>query len=43
MNPQARLDVADLARQVAWYKAQKLISADAESTAMVDESLLAGE
>jgi NitT/TauT family transport system substrate-binding protein len=43
MNPQARLDVADLARQVAWYKAQKLISVDAESTAMVDESLLAGE
>lgn len=43
MDAQAKLDLADLARQVEWYKAQKLILPDAEPNAMVDENLAAGE
>lgn len=42
MNPQARLDLADLARQVEWYKAQKLIADDAQPGDMVDEELANG-
>ena len=38
----SRLDLANLARQVAWFKAQKLIDADAEASAMVDEALATG-
>jgi NitT/TauT family transport system substrate-binding protein len=38
MDPQARLDVADLARQVAWYKAQGLIDRDVEADKVVDLS-----
>ena len=39
-DPNARLDLADLARQVEWYKAQKLIDASADAKSMVDESLV---
>jgi NitT/TauT family transport system substrate-binding protein len=40
MNPQARIDMSDFARQVEWYKAQKLIDADADPKSMVDEALV---
>lgn len=38
MDPQARLDMADLERQVAWFKAQKLINEDVDARAIVDTS-----
>jgi NitT/TauT family transport system substrate-binding protein len=40
MDPQARLDVADLARQVEWYKAQGLIEPTVNVRDMVDSSLV---
>src|SRR5690606_5741585 len=42
MDPQARLDFADLARQVDWYKAQGLISKQADARNMVDLTFVAG-
>jgi NitT/TauT family transport system substrate-binding protein len=38
MDPQGKLDVADLERQIAWFKAQKLIDADVNARAIVDMS-----
>lgn len=38
MDPQARLDMADLARQVAWYKTQGLIDSNIEADKLVDLS-----
>jgi hypothetical protein len=35
-EPQARLDVADVERQIAWYKAQGLIAKGVNARAVVD-------
>lgn len=40
MEPQARLDLADVARQVEWYKAQGLIDASVDARTIVDSSLV---
>jgi NitT/TauT family transport system substrate-binding protein len=32
------LDTADIARQVAWFKRQKMIDADVDATKIVDKS-----
>jgi len=42
MDPQARLDVADIERQIAWFKAQKLIDADVTARAVVDTGFADG-
>jgi NitT/TauT family transport system substrate-binding protein len=39
MDPQAKLDLADLERQVAWFKAQKLIDDTVNARDIVDTSL----
>jgi hypothetical protein len=39
MDPQARLNTADLERQVAWLKEQKLIDAGVKVPDIVDTSL----
>jgi NitT/TauT family transport system substrate-binding protein len=36
VDSEARLDGADIARQVAWYKSQKLVDADVNATTVVD-------
>ncbi len=38
MEPQARLDLADIARQVAWYQAQALVDKEIEARLIVDSS-----
>jgi NitT/TauT family transport system substrate-binding protein len=38
VDPQARLDVGDVARQVEWFKAQGLVGADVDPKAIVDTS-----
>ncbi len=38
MEPQARLDLADIARQVAWYQSQALVDKDVEARLIVDSS-----
>ena len=43
MDPHAKLDVADLERQVAWFKAQKLIEEGVEPRNIVDTSLGDGQ
>jgi NitT/TauT family transport system substrate-binding protein len=35
-DPEARLDVADVMRQYAWYKAQGMLKGAADSAAMID-------
>jgi len=39
MDAQARLDLADLTRQVDWFKAQKLIDPSVDARAIVDSTL----
>jgi hypothetical protein len=39
---QARLDVADIMKQVAWYKAQNLVEAGVDAAAMLDLSFVKG-
>jgi NitT/TauT family transport system substrate-binding protein len=39
IEPGARLDIADLARQVEWYRGQKLIETATDAKDMVDEQL----
>ena len=39
MDPQAKLEVADIERQVAWFKAQKLIDDGVEPRNIVDMGL----
>jgi NitT/TauT family transport system substrate-binding protein len=41
MDPKARLDTADLARQLNWFKAQGLVKADADLNKAVDLSIAA--
>ena len=38
MDPQARLDLADIARQIEWYKAQGLIDKSVDAANVVDTS-----
>ena len=40
IDPQARLDVADLERQIAWYKAQGLIDKNVVARGVVDPSFV---
>jgi NitT/TauT family transport system substrate-binding protein len=40
IDPQARLDVADVARQIAWYKSQGLIEKAVEARTVVDASFV---
>lgn len=40
MDPQARLDTADIARQVEWYKSQGLVAPSVEARAVVDLSFI---
>ena len=42
MDPQARLDFADIARQVEWYKSQGLVEQSADARNVVDLSFIAG-
>jgi NitT/TauT family transport system substrate-binding protein len=42
MDAQARLDLADLARQLAWFKAQGLIDKNVDAHAMVEANYIAG-
>ena len=35
-DPDARLDVDDVMRQIAWFKSQKMLPADADGAAMID-------
>ncbi|HXQ53684.1 MAG TPA: ABC transporter substrate-binding protein [Stellaceae bacterium] len=37
VDPDARLDVQDVLRQVAWFKSQRMLPADADGTAMIDK------
>jgi NitT/TauT family transport system substrate-binding protein len=40
IDPQARLDVADVARQIAWYKSQGLIDKAVDARTVVDASFV---
>jgi NitT/TauT family transport system substrate-binding protein len=42
MDAQARLDLSDLARQLAWFKAQGLIDKRVDAHAMVEANYIAG-
>jgi NitT/TauT family transport system substrate-binding protein len=42
IDPRARIDIGDIARQIAWYKAQGLVGADVDARAAVDLSFTAG-
>ena len=43
IEPGARLDVADLARQVEWYRGHKLIETTIDAKDMVDEELVGAQ
>jgi NitT/TauT family transport system substrate-binding protein len=40
IEPQARLDVADIERQIAWYKAQGLVDKNVNARSLVDPSFV---
>lgn len=42
LDPQAKLDTADLARQIAWFKSQGLLDASVEAGSIVDASFSSG-
>jgi NitT/TauT family transport system substrate-binding protein len=42
IDPRARIDINDVARQIAWYKAQGLVAKDVDARAAVDLSFTAG-
>ena len=42
MNPSAQLDPDDLAQQVEWYRAEKLIETTADGKDMLDAELNGG-
>ena len=42
VDPQARLDVADILKQVAWYKAQGLVGPEVDGHASLDLSFVKG-
>mgnify|MGYP001121677342 CR=1 FL=1 len=43
MDPEAKLDTADVERQVAWFKAQKLIDDSVITGNIVDTSFAGGD
>ena len=43
VDPQARLDVADIEKQVAWYKSQGLVDAGVDPASFIDLSFLKGD
>jgi len=43
VDPQARLDVADIDKQVAWYKSQGLVDAGVDPAGFIDLSFLEGD
>ncbi len=43
IDPKARVDRDDIARQIAWYKAQELVGKDADAGLAVDLSFTAGQ
>ena len=43
MDPKARIDIADIARQVEWYKAQGFVEKTVEARDVVDLSFTAGQ
>ncbi len=43
MDPKARIDMADIRRQLAWYQAQGFVDKSVDARAMVDLSFTAGE
>jgi NitT/TauT family transport system substrate-binding protein len=42
VDPQARLDVGDIHRQIAWYKAQGMVDASVDPKALFDLSFMQG-
>ncbi len=42
IDPRARIDIADVARQIAWFKAQGLLAGEVDARAAVDLSFTAG-
>jgi NitT/TauT family transport system substrate-binding protein len=42
MDPKARIDMADIARQLAWYQAQGFVDKNVDARAVVDLSFTAG-
>lgn len=40
IDPQGRLDIADIGRQIAWYKSQGLIDKTIDARAVVDLSFV---
>jgi len=42
VDPQARLDVADIVKQVGWYKAAGMVDAGAEARSMLDLGFIQG-
>ncbi len=42
IDPRARIDIADVARQIAWFKAQGLVAGKLDARAAVDLSFTAG-
>ena len=43
IDPNARLLVGDIKRQVAWYQAQKLVDPKVEADSLLDLSFVAGQ
>ncbi len=43
IDPKARIDVADIERQLAWYKAHGFVEKDVEATDVVDLSFTSGD
>jgi NitT/TauT family transport system substrate-binding protein len=42
VDPQARLDVADILKQIAWYKAQGLVAPEVDGRSFLDLSFVKG-
>ena len=42
IDPRARIDIGDVARQIAWYQAQGLVDKDVDARAAVDLNFTAG-
>ena len=37
IDPQLRVNVADVKRQIAWYKAQGMLKGDVDSSTIIDQ------
>jgi NitT/TauT family transport system substrate-binding protein len=42
MDPKARIDMTDIARQLAWYQAQGFVDKSVDAHAVVDLNFTAG-